>query len=368
MNKVFEAVVGQWKGGTPILNVKQNDFSCSWTIHKDLVSTNEETYWYLLPSSNVIENDATKYKLSFDVRDEIKIHSDVLTAGHSAEPINFYCKLHIATINGATINTSICFGYDIYDTTSHSVLTGNILNGLVNSVAGKVQPMDDADVVNGGYYGFRIRLEEVAMSNDNNIVTLNESKTYLKIAQTDSTQDSFLSSLINIASDKIERYTRSCFKKQSFTEIYSGKGWQKLFTQHCPVISLANASTSDVQQKITPTSDWSDIETDLNYVMIIPSSPFSIHLYRNVFNEGVNNIRVKYYAGYETIPQSVKQVALEMVSEMYAQSRQGSGRLGQTSRNVSTGAGGSGSDSFMDLSEKHKLLLSSFILPVMYED
>jgi hypothetical protein len=198
---------------------------------------------------------------------------------------------------------------------------------------------------------------------ENSILNITEVKTYLKILSTDATQNDFLVDLIAIATDKIEKFTRSVFKQQNVTEIVSGNGRNNFYPTKLPIVSLLTNSITDIQQKTTPTSEWENIETDTSYIMIEAATPYYFYLYRDVFPKGKQNIRLKYVAGYTVIPASIKQVALEMVAEIYSQSRQGSGRLGQSSRSISTGAGGSGSDSFFDLTEKHKNILSQFILP-----
>lgn len=202
--------------------------------------------------------------------------------------------------------------------------------------------------------------------NENAIITLANARTYLKIATSDTTQDSFIEFLINIVSSKIETYTRSKFALQTFTgEIYDGSGKQKQYVRNLPINSLANSAISDVQYRTNPSSSWQDLETTLSYILIKQDMPFYIYLYSNVFPADCQNIKLNYKAGYTNIPGEISQVCLEMVAEIYKQSNVGNARLGINSKSVSTGTGATGSDSYIELETKHKNILQQFIMPVL---
>jgi hypothetical protein len=197
-------------------------------------------------------------------------------------------------------------------------------------------------------------------ANSNAIVSLSAVKSYLKI--TDNTQDDNLQTWINMVSDSIERTIRGPVAAQVFQdELHDGDGTSRISVLNTPLISLQHNSSEDVKYREDPLSDWVVLEEEIGYITIKADKPWHIHLYQSVFPAGTQNVKLCYRAGYETIPGAIMQVCIEAVAEMFKQSNQGSGRLGQSSRAITTGHNGGATDNFIDLTDKHRAMLTPFV-------
>jgi hypothetical protein len=192
------------------------------------------------------------------------------------------------------------------------------------------------------------------------IVALADVRNYLDKKSGDTADDTFLSSLITIASGSIERFIGGPVKEQTFSdEIYDGDGKDVLFLRNTPITSLKTPAVGDVQYRNAPDQNWLTLEATLAYILVKPDKPYALFLYANYFYEGQSNIKVSYKAGYTIIPDDIVRVCLEMIAIMFKESNQGEGRLGRSS--VSTNSGGvSGTDSFVDLLERHKKVLTRY--------
>jgi len=160
---------------------------------------------------------------------------------------------------------------------------------------------------------------------------LDEVKETLNIS--DTSQDSFLTNLINRVTDWIERYCghRRFLATDYVEELYSGNGTPYLVTKHWPINSVTKIEERDTELR---EDEWTEIDSE--YYHIKEPEKASIYLIggtwggtRNVFNEGVNNYRVTYNAGYETIPEDLKLVCIELVKKFY-NDRRNSGMRSET--------------------------------------
>jgi hypothetical protein len=206
-----------------------------------------------------------------------------------------------------------------------------------------------------------------------NLITLEAVKRYLKIGSTDYTQDVFLNSLIALVSNAGDEYCRRPLIIRNYVgEIYNGNGESRLNVFHPVIRALANNAASDVQYRNDPLSDWTDLEAETKYIIIDAQKAWSIFLYRSIFPPGIQNVKLNYTAGmcvigggtYPDVPGALQQYALEKVAEMFKESNQNAGRLGWQNRSFSS-SGQSGSDTFIDLSPKHRALLDPYVWPMI---
>jgi hypothetical protein len=195
------------------------------------------------------------------------------------------------------------------------------------------------------------------------IPTLAEVKSYLKIGDTNS--DTILEGWIDRASHGIEKYCGRKFAVQSITsEIHDGTGDDRLYTNYFPITQLSTETTPSSAQKLaalqkrdTPDDSWEDIEDDIDHIFLNDDWQY-ILLYDRFFPVGTQNIRVSYKAGFTVIPGDVWQVSLEMVAEMWNNSKQsGQDRLGRASRSM-----GQFTDSFRSLRPEWREVLNRYRL------
>lgn len=133
------------------------------------------------------------------------------------------------------------------------------------------------------------------------------------------------------------------------------------------IASVLNASTAtkllSVADRTDPDTAWAAIETDIDHIFTNPLWDY-IELYDEIFNGGVQNIKLTYRAGYSTIPQDLKVVALEMVAMMWKESNRGSGLLGESNRTTS-GLGQSYTKSLIDLKPQWVKVLNRYRIPMV---
>jgi hypothetical protein len=193
------------------------------------------------------------------------------------------------------------------------------------------------------------------------IPSLAEVKSYLKIG--DTTSDTILEVWIDRVSHGIEKYCQRKFAVQSITsEIHDGMGDERLYVNFWPVTQLSTETTPNAAQKLaalqfrdTPDDAWEDIEDDVDHIFLNADRPY-IELYDRFFPLGRQNIRISYKAGFTVIPGEVWQVALEMVAEMWNNSKQsGQDRLGRSTRSM-----GQFTDSFRSLRPEWKEVLERY--------
>ncbi|MFI5250800.1 MAG: hypothetical protein ACHQQQ_00085 [Bacteroidota bacterium] len=199
----------------------------------------------------------------------------------------------------------------------------------------------------------------------NAIVDLPAVKSYLKISGSDTTQDDNLQTWINRVSDTIERTIRGPVAAQNFAdELHDGDGTSRIAVFNAPLVSLQNTVPEDVMYREDPLDDWVVLEEEIKYIIIKPEKPWHIYLYRSFFPQGTQNIKLCYHAGYESIPGVIIQVCIEAVAEIFKESNQGSGRLGQSSRAITSGHSSGVSENFFQLDDRHIARLAPFVRPM----
>lgn len=134
---------------------------------------------------------------------------------------------------------------------------------------------------------------------DNALTTLSQAKSYLGIRN--STNDALLTKIIVAVSAFVENaYCRRVFRRQAYTqELYNGKDSKSLFTKNFPIIS---GETFTLQRRTTDNNndEWETLDSEDYY---IDYSIGKITLASGKFEEGIQNYRITYTAGY-TLPSS----------------------------------------------------------------
>jgi hypothetical protein len=194
-------------------------------------------------------------------------------------------------------------------------------------------------------------------SNANMIVSLADVNEYLNIDEsTSATVSAFYSNCISRVSDRIESYLNLPVKAQDFLGYYDCIGCNSLYLNNYPILNV-----SSLKHRTSPISDWQNVITQgsiENYLLIYA---YKIELYNHNFYSGQKSIEIKYRAGYENIPDDIKQVALEMVVMIGKESSKSmngdNGRLG-----IGTMNGGSNnfSTSYISLDERHEKILDRY--------
>lgn len=236
--------------------------------------------------------------------------------------------------------------YQIYPTEyiTTKTITGFTVTGLLNNgyVFGTVSDGDAVDTPD-------------PLLNANAIVTLNQVKTYLN--KTDTTEDAFLTFLINQVSDQIERYSNSKVALQSFTgTIFNGNGRSRILAPFKPIyqVGLTTTALTDLQFRGSSTEAWESFDIDVDAITI--NDNYCIELTDGtVFPYGTNNLKLNHKSGYSTIPGTFVMVAIEEVISAWKKSFRGSGLLGVGSKSFSEGGGSeTAGGGIVDLSKSHK--------------
>ena len=211
--------------------------------------------------------------------------------------------------------------------------------------------------------------------NANAIVTLAEAKEQLKVENADTALDDTLTAYINEISSAVELYTKRKIVSQSIaSEIHDGDGSSILYPRYFPIQQLSVESSptdaqklASVQYRNSPDSDWTDIVSDIDHIFLDTGDdalrPF-IELYQNFFYYGIRNIRIKYKAGYTTVPSDIKVLVLEMIQMRWNEAKRGNDWLGQGNMNQSE-SGNNYSTTLIELDKRWKRVLDRYRVPSM---
>lgn len=145
-------------------------------------------------------------------------------------------------------------------------------------------------------------------------------KRYLGIGGSDGSQDALLDALLAGASERIETYCRRRFAMEELEEFYDGPGTALLVLRRRPVVELDAL--------------YEDIDGDFGEESLVP--PQELILYPNegiirrlvgVFPAAPRSIKVKYTAGYSSIPDDLSVACLKLAASWFAHSSSGSDGL-----------------------------------------
>jgi len=184
------------------------------------------------------------------------------------------------------------------------------------------------------------------MLTDRSIVTVNQAKEYLGILTTNTTKDTLLESWIDIVSGRFEAQIENKVMPQEVTVYLDGNGDSKLRVPYYPVIEVTS-----LQGRMMVTDEWADYYEEMTYVHLDPQVDYIELLDGEYFDEGQKNVKLVYMAGFSPVPGDITQTVLEMLAQMWRESRQGDGTLGLSSL-ATNAASGSTNLSMFDLSDR----------------
>lgn len=151
----------------------------------------------------------------------------------------------------------------------------------------------------------------------NALTTVAAVKSYLKIADTNTVDDSRIELLINACSSTIENFCRRNFIKQTFTdEEYDGNDHRYLNLYNYPVQSVQSVTLND------------ELVDSIEYIVKKKTgilarkynntlSGISYNRYVPIWPKGDANILVTYTAGYDVIPADLEQACILYVMSFY---------------------------------------------------
>lgn len=150
------------------------------------------------------------------------------------------------------------------------------------------------------------------------ITTLELVKEFLGI--TDTSKDTFLRHLITRASRFIKTYTGREYASTTYTEeVHSGNGYQKLYLDHYPIISVTEVKEDDValdsdeyeilseEGAIFREAGWTGGSLAMADTLSTEPDPYA----------ETRNLKVTYTAGWASIPDDIVQACLQLVALWY---------------------------------------------------
>lgn len=141
------------------------------------------------------------------------------------------------------------------------------------------------------------------------LVTLSEVKTFLKIQQSDVSNDERLKSLITQISQVVRDFCGRDFANIARVEYFDG-GVQEIFLKHYPVIKIDSIKEEDML--LTENQDFIAYY-DTGRICRI-GAMYLMGAKEGYFTSGLKNIEVKYISGPATIPDSIKYGTLEWIA------------------------------------------------------
>lgn len=123
------------------------------------------------------------------------------------------------------------------------------------------------------------------------LTTVAQAKAHLGITSSDASQNARLELLINAATSRIETMTNRKLRERTHIEYRSGKKSNELMLFQYPVNSITELAY-DYNSVFPPSSVMSPS------LYAVDTSSHSVVLLRDVFPNGIRNIKVTYVAGY----------------------------------------------------------------------
>jgi len=137
------------------------------------------------------------------------------------------------------------------------------------------------------------------------LVTLDEVKDFYGKFGSTSQDDDLLEDIITRISTLIESYINKNIKSRKYTEYYDGIGVSNLVTNQSPIISV-DSIYSDT------TWVWpSDSTIGVDDYRIHENKTHVVFL--TTLSKGSQNIKIIYTAGYDTVPEDIKQACITEV-------------------------------------------------------
>jgi hypothetical protein len=175
------------------------------------------------------------------------------------------------------------------------------------------------------------------------IITLSDTKKYLGFEGA-SDYDEILKSLINLVSSWTEMLIGRKIEATNVTEYFDG-GTLEIILNHFPVNSVASVKYNAGTQN---TPNWQTISAE-DYTKYLGEG---IIKHVSIFPDGDRNIEVVYNAGFSTVPDDLKLLALELVGRLFNQ------RKAQGIKSESMGS--AKLDWSSDLTEDQKMIIGNY--------
>ena len=153
------------------------------------------------------------------------------------------------------------------------------------------------------------------------LTSLAAAKTYLRIPAADTSEDAFLGTLVDSATARIEGWTRRLLVARNYDEMFDGTGGPTLTLRQFPTNSVTELNIDGQRKFLTATIIGSDF-----YVVSSPEGRITLlgaEYGVGGFPLGARIVRVKYNAGYASIPDDLALAAQKLVAQEFRRSRQG---------------------------------------------
>lgn len=148
----------------------------------------------------------------------------------------------------------------------------------------------------------------------NALVTLNDTKSFLRI--TNSESDDLLKMLINMATDFIEKRCERTFKQAVYSgataELVSGSGENTIQLKNYPVTAISGIEENSNWDG--GTASWVTLDSDEYFVAGEDFESGIIHRTFDFFT-GQGNYRVSYTGGFATVPSDLQYACMMLVAQ-----------------------------------------------------
>jgi hypothetical protein len=158
------------------------------------------------------------------------------------------------------------------------------------------------------------------MAQPNALCTTDDFRTWRRLSGTSAADDGVIASLIDDASDEIQRFCRRVFRQASIVdETIAGDGSRTLRVRRPPITSVS--ALKIVRGAVVETIDpanyviarrASDPDSEVNF------NDGRVVLLADVYPVGVRNVLVSYVGGFATIPAPIRQACRELVAVRFS--------------------------------------------------
>jgi len=188
-------------------------------------------------------------------------------------------------------------------------------------------------------------------------------KYYLGISQSDSITTT-IAPLINAAEKRIKEFLNRDIEITSYTdELYDGNGKSILVVRQFPLVSVSAIKRYDGLS--SGSQVWTTLVQGTDYDrLVISKEAFSIYLDNGTFEEGIQNYKISYIAGYGTvatgsvltnlIPDDIQMACKELVALYWKANPANQSFVGV--QNLSDAGGGASSAVNIDLDAEWRIL------------
>ena len=158
------------------------------------------------------------------------------------------------------------------------------------------------------------------------LTTLADVRLYLRFKSGFTSDDALVEKLIDRATGQIERHTARKLKARALTEFYDGTGTKVLILREKPAVSVEEVNLDPIRNFGTTTiisPELVILSVEEGTITVGPGIPVTLGIATAVFAFGTKNIRVKYTAGFDPIPDDLEFACVKVVAAHYWRSREG---------------------------------------------